>query len=109
MFAKVAKAMDQAVRSTDLIARYGGEEFVVVLPKINGEIAVKVADRIRAQIKTLQMPHAKSKVAQYVTLSCGVASTIPNAESSPAALIASADEGLYRAKEEGLDRIILLK
>lgn len=104
---QIVTAILDAVRSADLVARYGGEEFAVVLPDTNSENAVEVAQRIRFQVKALQIVHANSPVSQYVTVSCGVASTVADSESSPADLIAAADEALYIAKEQGRDRAIL--
>lgn len=104
---QIVTAILDAVRSADLVARYGGEEFAVVLPDTNSENAVEVAQRIRFQVKALQIVHANSQVSQYVTVSCGVASTVADSESSPADLIAAADEALYLAKEQGRDRAIL--
>jgi diguanylate cyclase (GGDEF)-like protein len=103
---QVAKAITQAVRHTDIVARYGGEEFVVILPDTNAETAAQVAERIRLQVKNLEIPHAHNKAFQYVTLSCGVASTLINADFSPAALINTADQALYQAKEQGRDRVL---
>jgi diguanylate cyclase (GGDEF)-like protein len=103
---QVAKAITQAVRHTDIVARYGGEEFVVILPNTNAETAAQVAERIRLQVRTLEIPHAHNKAFQYVTLSCGVASTLINADFSAAALINTADQALYQAKEQGRDRVL---
>ncbi len=105
---EVAQAMSQAVRANDLVARYGGEEFVVILPNTEGETAVRVAQRICDQVRSLKIPHTGSKVNDHVTLSCGIASVIPNQYSSPASLIADADKALYKAKEQGRNRVILL-
>lgn len=103
---QVAKAITQAVRHTDIVARYGGEEFVVILPNTNAETAAQVAERIRLQVRKLEIPHAHNKAFQYVTLSCGVASTLIDADFSPAALINTADQALYQAKEQGRDRVL---
>jgi diguanylate cyclase (GGDEF)-like protein len=101
---QVAAAINKAGnRPGDLVARYGGEEFVIVLPNTSALGAVQVAERIRAEVKALEISHEKSLVSQYVTLSLGVASLIPAANSSPAALIASADDALYQAKAQGRD------
>jgi diguanylate cyclase (GGDEF)-like protein len=54
----------------------------------------------------LAIPHFKSEVSNYVTLSLGVASLIPMAEISLEDLIAKADEALYTAKNQGRDRAI---
>lgn len=94
-------------RKPDLAARYGGEEFAVILPYVQGAGGVQVAEAIQAGVRALQIVHAKSAVSQWVTLSLGVTTTVPNPDSSPAKLIAAADKALYQAKAEGRDRIIL--
>jgi len=99
---KVAAAIAKAVkRPSDLVARYGGEEFAVILANTNAEGALHIAETIRTQVEALQIPHEKSAVSQYVTLSVGVAGTIPNAGMRTDRLIAIADECLYRAKKSG--------
>jgi adenylate cyclase len=103
---QVAKALGHAVRSNDLVARYGGEEFVIVLPNTNNETALQIADRINSQVRDLHIAHAKSSASDRVTLSCGVATTIPNFTSSSPSLIATADEALYEAKQQGRNRAI---
>ncbi|MGK7873662.1 MAG: diguanylate cyclase [Xenococcaceae cyanobacterium] len=103
---QVADAISRAVkRSSDFVARYGGEEFVVVLPNTNSEGATQVAEAIRTQVRDLNLPHATSSVSNRVTLSLGVASTIPSREVSPALLIELADRALYLAKNQGRDRV----
>ena len=104
---QVAKSISQNVRSQDLAARYGGEEFVVVLPNATPEIAMMIAQRICNHLRGLQIPHSSSQASEYVSLSCGVASTNNNLVSSPEYLIANADHALYLAKEQGRDRFIL--
>jgi diguanylate cyclase (GGDEF)-like protein len=68
--------------------------------------ALLVAEAIRAKVRRLVISHAKSPVSQYVTLSLGVASTVPSLEATPAQLILAADEALYQAKAEGRDRAV---
>lgn len=105
---QVAHVIQQAVRRpADLAARYGGEEFAVILPNTTESGAVQVAETIGEKVRALKIAHAKSKVNRYVTLSLGVASTIPSHEQSEADLIAAADDALYQAKEAGRDRAIL--
>jgi adenylate cyclase len=105
---QVAVAMNQAVRDRDLVARYGGEEFVIVLSNTNAQEAIVVAQKICKQVSSLEIPHCNSEANQFVTLSCGVTSTIPNILSSPEQLIATADRALYDAKKQGRDRAVLI-
>ena len=104
---KVAKAITDAIRSSDMAARYGGEEFVIVLPNTDTETAMLVANRIRFKIKAMQIPHKKSQVSDHVSISLGVASVNHNRPHSPEELIAFADQGLYIAKEQGRDRAVV--
>jgi diguanylate cyclase (GGDEF)-like protein len=103
---RVAMALANSVRRpTDLVARYGGEEFVVVLPETPIEGAATVAEALRDKIEALRIMHAHSKVSDHVTISLGVASTIPTNDSIPTVLIVAADQALYQAKQEGRNRV----
>jgi diguanylate cyclase (GGDEF)-like protein len=90
-----------------LAARYGGEEFVCVLPDTPLKGAVDVAEIIRKNTVEKNILHAGSPVAAHVTLSLGVATLVPSSEKSPDALIALADQALYKAKSEGRDRVVI--
>lgn len=92
-------------RKIDLIARYGGEEFGCILPKTMLDNANMIAERFRADILSLQIPHAYSSTGNYVTISQGVATIIPTKDSSPSRLINAADEALYRSKESGRNKV----
>jgi diguanylate cyclase (GGDEF)-like protein len=95
------------VRGHDLAARYGGEEFVVVLPDSNTETAKVVAQRIRAKLQEMQIPHAGSQASQYVSISMGIASVYHNRAISATELIEVADQALYQAKSQGRDRAVV--
>lgn len=105
---QVAQSASNVVtRKTDLLARYGGEEFVIILPNTNGSGALRVAETIRDRLKQLQIPHLDSQVSPWVTVSLGVATTIPTDSEKPESLIAAADAALYEAKSQGRDRALL--
>jgi len=105
---KVGRVLNHAARkSGDLVARYGGEEFAVIMPHTDAAGAVHVAQTIQNGVRGLRVSHTCSQVSQYVTLSLGVTTTIPNREISSSTLILAADKALYQAKAEGRDRLIL--
>jgi diguanylate cyclase (GGDEF)-like protein len=103
---QVAKTINSAVkRPGDLAARYGGEEFAAILPNTDANGAMHVAEEIRLKVRDLQILHCQSPIAGHVTLSLGVATTVPCPGSSPVMLIATADKALYQAKEAGRNRL----
>jgi two-component system chemotaxis family response regulator WspR len=103
---KVAKGLDSAIhRETDFLARYGGEEFSAVLPDTDLKGAVKVAEEMRQAVIALRLEHAKSKVSDIVSISIGVSAITPLMGTEPEILIAAADQALYKAKEDGRDRV----
>jgi diguanylate cyclase (GGDEF)-like protein len=104
---QIAQAIAAAARRPpDLAARYGGEEFAMLLPNTSPEGAIAVAKEIQAHIKFLQLPHQKSDVSQYVTVSLGMTSIIPTESHPPEFMLSQVDRALYQAKKEGRDRIV---
>lgn len=107
---QVANSIQMSVkRPADLVARYGGEEFAIILPNTDAFGGLTVAEEIRQKVKSLKIPHAGSLVNKYVTLSLGLATIIPNLETSPEKLITTADLALYQAKGKGRDRVGVLE
>ncbi|MBA8886389.1 diguanylate cyclase (GGDEF)-like protein [Dokdonella fugitiva] len=100
---QIADALRASTRSGELCARLGGEEFAVLLPETTSAEALLVAERIRSAIESAGLPLAKSPYGR-VTVSIGVATTIPAGDVDPA-LFESADEALYRAKNQGRNRV----
>ncbi|MEH6697123.1 MAG: PleD family two-component system response regulator [Brevundimonas sp.] len=93
------------VRAVDLPCRMGGEEFVVVMPGTRLEDAVRIADRIRADMAGAPFPVMGGDAHLQITISIGVASTTGR-DDTPDALLKRADEGVYEAKSAGRNRVI---
>ena len=103
----VAQAIEKVIkRPGDLLCRYGGEEFVLVLPRTPLAGAMYLAQQIRLQVKALKIPHLKSAVDLYVTISLGVSCCVPRPDLDPQALTVAADKALYQAKTTGRDRAV---
>lgn len=94
-------------RPTDAVCRYGGEEFVIVLPNTKYSGAIYIAGQIRSRLRQCKIPHEKSLVSKYVTLSFGVASCIPQVNEDYNLFLEKADNALFASKKQGRDRIIL--
>jgi diguanylate cyclase (GGDEF)-like protein len=94
---EVIRRVKDTLRDNDIVGRYGGEEFLVILTDTPLHEAVKVAERIRKMVESLEFPEGFR-----VTVSCGVSQMKP--EDSLEAMIKRADEALYRAKERGRNR-----
>ncbi|MDU7563508.1 MAG: GGDEF domain-containing protein [Acinetobacter baumannii] len=90
-----------AARSGDLLARYGGEEFLLLFPMTNAQQAKIQAERLMNAIKKIAIVHPCSSVSPYVTISVGVATTIPRLNDSISAFVSRADHALYQAKTNG--------
>ena len=105
---QVAAAMsDVVMRSSDAVARYGGEEFAILLPATDPPGALIVAERIRAAVEALALPHAQSDIAGHVTVSVGAASLVVPLHGEPTQLVGLADQALYRAKQLGRNRVAM--
>jgi diguanylate cyclase (GGDEF)-like protein len=103
---RVAAALARMLqRPFDLIARYGGEEFAVILPDMDGEQSLRMAEMMRQTIVGLQIPHAESQHGEYVTVSIGLA-TQRGETGDIAYLMGAADRALYSAKRAGRNRVV---
>jgi diguanylate cyclase (GGDEF)-like protein/PAS domain S-box-containing protein len=103
---RIAHCLAEIVqRPGDLVARYGGEEFVALLPITDEAGALHIAHRILDAVRAEGIPHPASHISACLTLSVGLAATIPMPASDPDMLIAAADAALYTAKRKGRSRI----
>ena len=85
--------------------RYGGEEFCLLLPNTSAQRALEIGETVRATVQELGLPHATSS-HQTVTVSIGVAATLPNDAQTPGDLIEAADAALYAAKHRGRNAVV---
>lgn len=103
---RVTEAMVRCLRRpSDYLGRYGGEEFMVVLPNTDAVGAKIVAERLRAAVEALAIPHQASVCSRVVTITAGFASLKAANDLSEDRLIAVADGALLRAKSQGRNRI----
>lgn len=103
---EVAKAIRTCLHQPDDVAgRYGGEEFLIILPNTDIQGSMSVAAKIKETLADMALAHAKSNVAEHVTLSFGVASVVPKEGIDPERIVSFSDEALYQAKRHGRNRI----
>ncbi|MCI8623720.1 MAG: diguanylate cyclase [Provencibacterium sp.] len=91
-------------RSTDFLARYGGEEFIAILLGGASKQILGYWEKIRQAVETLHIPHDPS-VSEWVTISIGGVTVIPELESSYDFYLKIADTMLYDAKKHGRNRV----
>ncbi|WP_081345757.1 GGDEF domain-containing protein [Janthinobacterium lividum] len=100
---QIAAALHSALpRASDLAARFGGEEFAAILPATDGAGALAVAHKMQEAIASAAIVHAPSR-GGLVTASIGLA--LNDAGQTPEQLLAAADQALYRAKQNGRNRV----
>ena len=103
----VGLRMQAVLRASDVKCRYGGEEFLLLLPETTLTGAEHVAEVLRHDLEKHPIPWHKQgsdAVEIRITASIGVTTVVPG-EVDPAAVIARADAALYRAKEQGRNRV----
>ncbi|HIE59298.1 MAG TPA: GGDEF domain-containing protein [Hydrogenothermaceae bacterium] len=95
---ELAKIIKSVIRKADFVARWGGEEFVILAPETDLDGALNLAEKLRQTVEKHQFPTVKN-----VTISLGVAQYIDG--ETPEEFIIRADMALYKAKENGRNRV----
>ncbi len=103
----VAQALQGSVRDEDFVSRYGGEEFAVLMSGSKVSAMCEIGKRLQDGIRALNLAHPGLAADSIVTVSGGFASILPQPSDQFEELIRRADYALYRAKEQGRDRIIV--
>lgn len=102
----VAKTISESLhRPMDFVARYGGEEFVMILPDSTLDETIMVAEKVRENIENLHIRHEHPDIQGQLTVSIGVASTIPTQHKVDRHILEEADKNLYQAKKMGRNQL----
>jgi diguanylate cyclase (GGDEF)-like protein len=104
IISQMGKLLKDKFRGSDIACRYGGEEFLVILPESSLEDTVKRADRLREEIKKMELVF-QGQILGAITISMGVASYPVNGTRMEELLRVS-DTALYKAKQEGRDKVV---
>lgn len=96
----LAQQIRASSRESDILCRNGGEEFLMVLPGTSQDVATQIAERLRQSVEEMQIPQAEK-----ITISLGVAAG-SSGKSQSERVLKKADEALYRAKQEGRNRVV---
>ncbi|MDZ4201569.1 MAG: diguanylate cyclase [Gallionella sp.] len=100
----VAAANEAGLTKGAFAARYGGEEFAIIIPAASTAAYEKLANDIVGAVRDLAMPHEQNAVWGIVTASIG-GSRCEAASIAAAKMFRDADAALYRAKENGRNRV----
>jgi diguanylate cyclase (GGDEF)-like protein len=100
---ETARVIRSCLRNSDSAGRYGGDEFLFLLPDTDLDTAVEVAHRIREALEQNLVVTNKGNLKITVSLGVGIAPN--NGNSSLEAIISYIDRALYRAKQEGRNRV----
>jgi diguanylate cyclase (GGDEF)-like protein len=107
---EIAYALKTLLREYDVAGRFGGEEFALLLPQTRAVDALRIAERVRANVAGLCIiaPGAAGGERVHVTVSIGVAALDAGSTRELPDLLAAADAALYRAKAGGRDQVQMI-
>jgi len=100
----VADVCKETIRRTDILGRIGGEEFAILLVGINYTDAIKIAERLRLNVENIQL-FDNSEVQVNLRVSIGI-TKYNTEEDSLEDLMIRSDKALYKAKNEGRNRVV---
>ena len=95
---EIAQVVTETIRKYDIVARWGGEEFVILVPNSKAEETALMAEKIRETIE-------KYAFTEAGTVTCSFGVTEYKDGDSIDSLVTRADEALYKAKEQGRNRV----
>ena len=105
LLSELGRFLQSHIRGEDIACRYGGEEFILIMPDASLEAAQQRAEHLRNEIRQMQVQNAVQSYGR-ITLSIGVA-IYPLHGHTIEAVLHAADVALYRAKQEGRDRVVV--
>jgi diguanylate cyclase (GGDEF)-like protein len=100
---EVTRALQQDIRTSDVVARYGGDELILLLPHTNCAGTLQLAERMRRKIELLEFGDGNHRI--QVTVSCGISSYPESQAKTLEDMLRAADDALYRAKAAGRNRV----
>jgi len=104
MLQALGELMKNSVRLADIVCRYGGEEFVIVMPGASEATVSKCAEEVRSKFQGLRVASENQEIR--ATISLGVA-IYPLHGSNVDEVFVNADRALYRAKQQGRNRVVI--
>jgi diguanylate cyclase (GGDEF)-like protein len=102
----VSDVLKTKMRAGDIVCRYGGEEFVIIFIEMTLPNALSRMEGLRINIRQLEIEYLGTPLGQ-LTMSSGI-SAYPEYGNTPEALLKAADDALYRAKQSGRDRVVVI-
>ncbi|MBU0508241.1 diguanylate cyclase [bacterium] len=99
VLAETARTIRGVVRDIDFVARYGGEEFALILPEVDAQSGLVVAEKIRSAVEALRFISDDGEAIGSISISCGVTDNATAA--SPEEMLRRADRALYWVKRHG--------
>jgi diguanylate cyclase (GGDEF)-like protein len=97
---KLSKLLSDNIRSIDMVGRWGGEEFMIICPETTSEGGKQLAEKIQSVIERYDFPHIHTMTCSFGISESREGDRIEN-------VVGRADSALYRAKEEGRNRVCL--